>query len=126
MRLYVLRYGSERGKGAYVAATDLGGLFQRSATRWPSRRMARVAADLRTTHEPVRVVRLRPKRMLIGYVVRLDGPGEAPKWCACGEHTEGVLKRIVYTSRYLADFSAEGHADNPHARVVPVHLRVRP
>ena len=125
MSLYVLRYGSERGKGDYVGVGTPS--RQVDAAKWAGRLAAvRARDESRKRGYDVRIVRLRQKRTLIGYVVRLDGPGEAPRWCACGEHTEGVLRRIVYTSRDLADFSAEGHGDNPHARVVPVYLRVRP
>ena len=63
------------------------------------------------------------KRMLIGYVVRLDGPGEAPKWAAGGTlyGTVRPQERYVYSR-----VGAESAARFLGGRVVPVYLRVRP
>lgn len=111
---YVLRYGTERGKGDYV--TPLGrSMYQHNATR-----IARHALGAIIRASDVRLVRLRPKRTLIGYVVRLDGPGEEPRWLGVdGEPTASPRCRYVFVDRATAGKMGG-------SRVVPVYLRVRP
>lgn len=81
MSLYVLRYGTERGKGDYVGVGTPS--RQVDAAKWIGRLTAvRARDESRKRGYDVRLVRLRPRRTLIGYVVRLDGPGEERRWCA--------------------------------------------
>lgn len=122
MSLYVLRYGSERGKGDYVGVGTPS--RQVDAAKWAGRLAAvRARDESRKRGYDVRIVRLRQKRTLIGYVVRLDGPGEAPKWAAGGTlyGTVRPQERYVYSR-----VGAESAARFLGGRVVPVYLRVRP
>ena len=129
MSRYVLRYGSDRGDGAYVGVGTP--TRQQDAARWIGRRAARRAlTETRARGYDVRLIRLRPRRTLIGYVVRLEAPGEAPRWaCRDSSHSANVAHRFVM--RRLHDgYAAEPVAKNwrtlfPHARVVPVYLRTR-
>lgn len=123
MSLYVLRYGTERGKGDYVGVGTPS--RQVDAAKWIGRLAAvRARDESRKRGYDVRLVRLRPKRTLLGYVVRLDGPGEEPRWVTAGalHGTTRPQERYVY-SRVRAESAARLHNGS---RVVPVYLRVRP
>ena len=129
MSLYVLRYGTERGKGAYLGGDCVP--RQREAARWTSRASAeRVRADARSGGHDVRLVRLRPRRVPIGYVVRLEAPGEAPRWVGNdSSHSTNPAHRFVMR-RLHEGYAAEPVARNwrtlfPNARAVPVYLRTR-
>ena len=63
------------------------------------------------------------KRMLIGYVVRLEAPGEKPTWLGYGDQPTDRPRQRRYF-RVIGD--ASWRATGPHARAVPVYLRVRP
>lgn len=118
MSLYVLRYGTERGKGEYHGVHS-GVRRQADASRWTRARARRVAEFI-----GARLVRLRPKRTLLGYVVRLEWPGEPPRWVTAGalHGTTRPQERYVY-SRVRAESAARLHNGS---RVVPVYLRARP
>lgn len=128
MSLYVLRYGTERGKGDYVGVGTPS--RQVDAAKWAGRLAAvRARDESRKRGYDVRIVRLRPKRALIGYVVRVDGPGSPPTWesWSVGEATTNPrLRARVAEREYANELARTWRNRSRHARVVPVHLRVRP